>query len=165
MCALFLACRSLDFGLRFFFRLADDGRDGLQFFASAQSPSAYAHGIAADARISFTRGPDHLALGRDQHQFVFIGDSERADDVAGFFAGLHRDDAFAAARLLAVIVERRPFADPVFARDQQHGVRIHDRDRDDVVRLSPAEFPRHRPCCVPDRAIVLRENEDSFLPW
>src|SRR5207302_5472744 len=29
VCALFLACRSLDFGFRFFFRLADDRRDGL----------------------------------------------------------------------------------------------------------------------------------------
>ena len=131
--ALFLACRSLDFGFRFFFRLADDGRDGLQFFAFAQSEELHSHGIAAGLTYFLYPRANHLTFGRDQHQLIVIGHRERADDIAGLVSRLHRDDAFAAARLLPVIIKRRPFADPVLARDQQHRRRVYDRDGNDVI--------------------------------
>ena len=41
----------------------------------------------------------------------------------------------------AVIVERRPFADPVFARDQKHRLVVHDRDRHDVIALVRPNAP------------------------
>ena len=101
----------------------------------------YAHGISAGLANFLYPRPHHLTLGRDQHQFIVIGDGERADDIAGLVAGLHRDDAFAAARLLPVIVKRRPFADPVLARDQQHRRRVHDRDGNDVIAFLRANSP------------------------
>ena len=93
------------------------------------------------SRISFTARAHHLTFGRDQHQFVDVGHGERPDDVAGFISGLHRDDAFAAAGLFAVIIERRAFADPVLARDEQHRCRIHNRDGNDVVAFLRTNSP------------------------
>src|ERR1700676_2864795 len=95
--------------------LADDRGDGLQFFRTAEIHQLHAHGIAADDANLFHARPNHLAFGRDQHEFVFISDGQRADDLAGFLTGLHRDDAFAATSLPTVIIERRAFADAVFA--------------------------------------------------
>ena len=43
--------------------------------------------------------------------------------------------------LRAVIVERRPFADSVLARDQQHGVVVHEGDRHDVIAFLRANAP------------------------
>src|SRR5207247_8342885 len=60
---------------------------------------------------------------------------------AGFFAGSHRDDAFAAARLSPVIIEWRSFADAIFAGDQQHGVWIDDGDCHNMIGLLRANSP------------------------
>src|SRR5439155_22508761 len=64
----------------------------------------------------------HLAFVGDEHNLISLTDRERANDVAGFLASFHGNDAFAAARLPPVIIERRAFANSIFARDQQHGV-------------------------------------------
>ena len=135
------------------------------FSPSRKVHEFHSHGIAAGLANFLHPRPHHLALGCDQHQFIVIGDRERADDIAGLFSGLHRDDAFAAAGLFPVIIKRRPFADPVFTRNQQHRRRIRRSRWQQRDLFSPAEFPKHRPCCVPDRATVLRENGDSFLLW
>jgi len=133
VCALLLACRSLDFGFRFFFRLTDNGRDGLQFFAFAQSEELHSHGIAAGLTYFLYPRPNQLTFGCDQHQFIDVGDRERADDIAGLVPRLHRDDAFAAAGLFPVIIKRRPFSDSILARNQQHRRRIHDRAGNNVI--------------------------------
>src|SRR5581483_4568016 len=70
-----------------------------------------------------------------EHDFITLPDGQRADDVACFFTGLHGDDAFAAARLPPIIIERCAFADSIFTGNQQHGVCIHDGDGHDVVAL------------------------------
>src|SRR5665213_2414314 len=113
--------------------LADDRRDGLKLVAGIEVDEFHAHGVAASlADVPYIR-PHHLATDGDEHDFVGVAHGERADHAAGFVAGLHRDDAFAAARLDAVFVKPGAFADAVFARDEQRRVRDHDGRRHECV--------------------------------
>ena len=56
-------------------------------------------------RMSLRRHAQDLALLRDQHQLVVVGHLRDADDLAVAIAGLDVDDADAAARLHAVLLE------------------------------------------------------------
>ena len=93
---------------------------------------------------------------------IRVAHGQRADDVAGLVAGLHGDDAFAAARLLAVIVEtacacrcrfrRRPAASRRRVPAHGHGhdevavLRADAPDADGVAALV-AEFVLVRSGC------------------
>ena len=101
--------------------------------------------------MSLDAGADHLALVGDEHEFVRFAHGEGAGDAAGLLVGLHRDDAFAAARLrCGISVERRALADAVLAGDEQHGV---------LDRRAPRRR-RSRPCSgrMPQTPTVSR-------PW
>ena len=105
-----------------------------------------------------------MALCRDEHQLVFVRDGEGADNVAGFLAGLHRDNAFAAAGLAAVVVERRSFANPILARDQQHRVWIDNRNRHDVVLFVWPNPPHaHRVAPLIAQLFLVKAQAHSFL--
>src|SRR5206468_3673383 len=69
----------------------------LKFFTVAQVHQFYAHRVATGFANFFDPGAHHLAFVRDQHNLVCFANCERANHVAGFLAGSHRDDAFAAA--------------------------------------------------------------------
>src|SRR5262249_29708121 len=118
-----------------------DWGDGLKLLAIAQAHEFYAHGVASGFADFFDAGAHHLALGGDEHDLIGLAHGERADHVAGFVAGLHRDDAFAAARLFAVVVEGSAFADTMLARDEEHGAHIDNGERDDVIFFIRANSP------------------------
>jgi hypothetical protein len=95
------------------------------------------------SRMSFTGDADHLAADGDEHDFVGVAHGERADHAAGLVAGLHGDDALAAARLDAVLVEVRALADAVLAGDQQRGVRLDDARRRRRASAFSSSMPLH----------------------
>src|SRR5262249_41579544 len=101
----------------------------------------YAHGVPTGLADFFHAGAHHLAFIGDQHDLVRLPYRERADDVAGFFSSLHCDNAFAAARLPPIIIERRAFADPIFASYEQHSVWIDDRDGHDMIAFLRTNSP------------------------
>src|SRR3712207_5537251 len=121
--------------------LADDWRNRLQLLGAAEIHQLYAHRVSAHGPDLAHARADHLTFVCDEHELVSIGDGERADDVAGFLTSLHGDDAFAAARLAAVIIERSALADAVLARDQQHRILVHDRTRDHVIAFFRTNAP------------------------
>src|SRR5882724_7336576 len=128
--------------LRFlFFRLTDHRRDRLKLFTVAKVHQFYTHRVAAGLTNLFDPGSHHLAFVRDQHDLVCFANCERANHVAGFLAGSHRDDAFAAARLPPVIIKRRPLADSIFASDEQHSVWIDNGVGHDMVAFLRANSP------------------------
>src|ERR1041384_4117739 len=96
--------------LRFFGSLlllfTNDASDGYEFVAFIQVDQLHALGIAAGDADIFAGSAHSLAVGSAEHHFVGIGDTQGADDGTDFIGGLHRDDAFAAARLDPVFVER-----------------------------------------------------------
>ena len=69
----------------------------------------------------------------DEHDLVGILDRQRAHNLARPLGRLHRDDAFAAAGLEAVFAEIRAFADAVFTRHQQRGLRNHHGQTNDGI--------------------------------
>src|SRR5437660_7615321 len=102
----------------------DDRRDGLQLVIWLQIDEFDALGIAAGLADVFHEGAHHLPTDGDEHDFVFVLYRQRANNGAGLLCGLHRNDAFAATRLLAVFLKAGPLADPVFAGDKQRRFRI-----------------------------------------
>ena len=74
---------------------------------------------------------------------MFLSEIGRARHVAVIGAGAAGSVAaiFAAALLLAVIVERRPLADTVFARDQKHRLVVYQSDRHHVITLHRPNAP------------------------
>ena len=60
---------------------------------------------------------DALAAGGHEHELVFLGHGDGPDDGAGLVGDLHGDDAFASARLFAVVLEGGALADAVFRSD------------------------------------------------
>src|SRR6266446_5945948 len=124
-----------------FFRLTHYGCDRLKFFAVAKVHQFYAHRVAAGFANFFDARAHHLAFVRDQHDLVCFANCERTNHFAGFFAGLHGDDSFAAARLPPVIIKRRAFADSIFASDEQHGVWIDNGVGHDMVAFLRANSP------------------------
>src|SRR6266542_1471356 len=107
-----------------FFHLTHNRRDRLKFLAVAEVHEFHTHCVAAGLANLFDACAHHLAFVRDQHNLVCFANCKRANDVAGFFAGSHRDDALTAARLPPVIIKRRAFANSIFTGAQQHGVWI-----------------------------------------
>src|SRR5204863_985678 len=110
-------------------------------FSPSRKVKLHSHGIAAGLTYFLYPRANELTLGGDEHQLISIGDRERSDDMAGLVSRLHRDDAFAAARLLPVIIKRRPFSDPVLARNQQHRRRINDRAGNNMIIFLRANSP------------------------
>ena len=82
---------------------------------------------------------DALAGGGHEHELVLLGDGDGSDDRAGLVGDVHRLDAEAAARLLAVVVEGGAFAEAVFRGDEQGGFRGDLREADDAVALARAD--------------------------
>ena len=66
-------------------------------------------------------------------------DGKRADERAGLVRDLHGDDAFAAARLLAVFLERGALAEAVFRSDEKCVVLLDKGEADDVIALDRAD--------------------------
>src|SRR5512139_2048468 len=93
--------------LFFFFR---DTRQGHDAFAVFEFDQTHALGVAADDADILDAQTNDLADVGDQHELVFFVDLLHADDAASAFAGLHRDDALAAARLQPVFVHLGAFA-------------------------------------------------------
>ena len=76
-------------------------------------------GVAAGFADFVDADADALAGGGHEHELVLFGDGDGTDDWAGLVGDLHCDDAFAAAGLLAVVVEGRAFAEAVFRGDEE----------------------------------------------
>ena len=113
----------------------------MEDFAGAEVDELHALRVAAGFADFLDAGADHFAFVRDQHELVLVANGQSAGDAAGFFVGLHRDDAFAAAALESVFLEAGALADAFFAGDEELAVFIHDRGTDDVVAFVGADAP------------------------
>ena len=89
------------------------------------------------ADVAGLHAQDHALL-RDQHQLVVVVHVGDADDLAVAVRGLDVDDADAAARLQAVLLEPGALAVAVL-RDGEDGAPLADDfHRDDFVPLAEA---------------------------
>ena len=75
----------------------------------------------------------------DQHQLVVVVDVGDADDLAVAVGGLDVDDADAAARLQAVLLELGALAVAVLRDGQHRAAFAHDLHRHDLVALAQAD--------------------------
>jgi len=95
--------------------------------------------VAASHPDVLDTGTHHLPANGDEHNLVVRFHCQRAADLAGLGGGLHGNDALAAARLRAVLVELSALADAVLAGDEQCGVLGHDGGGDEAVFFTQAD--------------------------
>src|SRR5262245_15167558 len=131
-------CRSSSTGLG-----GVDGRGALRLDAGygadaivrLEVDDAHAPGVAALRGDVRCVEADHLALGRDHQNVVAVVHLEHGDDVAVAAAGLDVDDPLAGPSLKAILVERRPLAEPPLGDGQDRDPFLHDVGGDDLVTL------------------------------
>src|SRR5581483_10267256 len=132
-------------------RLHAEVRDRDDFVALGEALQAHAFRRAAGAANLADRDADHLIAARDHQQLVARRDEDLIDDVADLFLLRERLHAFAAARGVAIVLDRRAL--PVRLRgDDQHfaAVVLDDVHRHDLVagregdRLHAARRAPHR---------------------
>src|SRR6185436_17512955 len=124
---------------------------------------------AADAADGVRRHAKDLALLRNQHQLVVVADLRDADNLAIAIARLDIDDADAAARLHAVLVEPGPLAVTLLGHRQDRAARLEHFHGDDFVVISELDAANtacrasHRANVgffEPNRHAIARANED-----
>lgn len=87
----------------------------MEFLPLRQSHELHPHGVPAGLADLRDASADHLATGSDEHEFIGVGDGEGSHDKACLVSGLHGDDAFTAAGLLAVLLEGGALADAILS--------------------------------------------------
>ena len=92
--------------------------------------------VAAGHPDVIDTGAHHLAADGDEHDLVVRFHGQRAADLACLGCGLHSDDALAAARLRAVLVELGSLTDAVLAGYEQCGVPSHNGRSDEAILLA-----------------------------
>ena len=103
-----------------------------EFYALGISTSL-ADGVDFDADAETSVG--------HEHEFILFFDGHGTDDVAGFLGDLHRDDAFAAARLQTVFFKGRAFAETVFSCYQQGATGCDECEADNIIAVFGADAP------------------------
>ena len=89
-------------------------------------------------RISLMRRRMILPYVGNQHELILFGHVLNADDTAGFVRRLHRDDAFAAARLQAILVHRGALAVAAFGNGQNIEAKAENFHAHDLIpRVEP----------------------------
>ena len=92
--------------------------------------------VAAGHPDVIDTGAHHLAADGDEHDLIVRFHGQRAADLACLGCGLHGDDALAAARLRAVLVELGSLTDAVLAGYEQCGVPSHDGRSNEAILLA-----------------------------
>ena len=128
---------------------------------------------ATDAADVLRRHPQDLALLRDQHQRIVVADLDDADDLAIPIAGLNVDDADAAARLHAILVEVGALAVSLLGDGQDGAGRAEHLHGDDGILVAQryaadavgaAARRPHVAFREPDCHAVARGDEDLAVP-
>ena len=121
--------------------MGNNRRNALEFLTLRESDEFHTHCHPTRLTDLGNTGANHLATAGDEHEFVFVGDGECADHESGLLAGLHGDDTFPSARLLAVILKRGALANAVIASNQKHAIIADDAGGDDIVILVRTNTP------------------------
>src|SRR5262249_47281847 len=156
-------CRSSSTGLRRVdgrgaFRL--DAGDGADAVVRPEIDDAPAPGVAPLRGDVRRVEADHLALGRDDQDVVAVVHLQHGDDVTVTAAGLDVDDPPAGPPLQAVLVERRPLAEPSLGDGQDRHAFLHDVGGDALVTLVELDA-LHAARAPAGRAhFLLREADD-----
>src|SRR5262249_15284412 len=156
-------CRSSSTGLG-----GVDGRGALRLDAGNRADAivrlevddAHAPGVAALRGDVRRVEADHLALGRDDQDVVAVVHLQHGDHVAVTATRLDVDDPLAGPTLQAVLVERRPLAEPALGDGQDRHAFLHHVGGDDLVTLVELDA-LHAARAPAGRAhFLLREADD-----
>src|SRR5690606_31381760 len=98
---------------------------------------AHALGIATLRADVVHVHADHQPFARHDHEVIRVEDAHHGHELARLRRGLHRDDALAAARLHAILVELRALAVPVLTDGEHLPIPLREDDHADDLLVGP----------------------------